>query len=399
MKQIRVSIDLTSWSNGFPPMPFVIYSNNLFKFKMEELMKSVVYSTKYPHLNKMLLNDYWALLRYFYCFSSDIDFKLSDIFKDVDAHQKTILSDDIGMGMAYCFMDATVGINGWVDTKFFLKYYPFLNPVNNGYRGNYKSPDFLVMDSNDEFYLIECKGTQNSITSQNKQIKDGKLQIQGIVDPESIIKEKLVMSSFIRYESSTKSSIFKIVDPEFNLDFSKVEKSKLKLFVMKYELFKELSFIYPDIFTEKRFNNYNIFKQYFQNNKHTDLNDIHNDIKIEFDGKILENIENFSNFTDLINHYKVNKNFCDKFSINYSSYEENKTDIKSQNKSLNKKKLIEYLMEDERLIKKIGEENINKIINNIVMNKNADLIYNKNIVSGTYGVKMKFNSPFLEAEK
>lgn len=72
--------------------------------------------------------------------------------------KKTILSDDLGMGFVYVFLNEIVEIKSWVDTNFILKYNQTVSPKSAARNGQYKSPDFLVLDSKSRFYLIECKG-------------------------------------------------------------------------------------------------------------------------------------------------------------------------------------------------------------------------------------------------
>ncbi|MGZ9848321.1 hypothetical protein [Macrococcus psychrotolerans] len=392
MKNINVSVDLNSWINRLPPFPILIYSNNKFHYEFDDLMRSIALATRYPHLSGMLLNDNWAHLRYANCFSESETLKLISKFREVDSHQKTILSDDVGMGMSYCFMDATVGVKAWVDTNFFIKYYSYIEPsVVNG-QGGYTSPDFLTIDDNDNFYLIECKGTQNTLSSRNTQIDKGIEQKNNINDPKSIISEKIVMSTFVRYENSRIDSELKIVDPEMNLNLKNVSKELLKKFMLRYELFKELNFIYPNIFSEERFFNYNSFKKYLSINpeKITSQEEEIYGIKLKLNDDLLRDIQKNNSFDELINNYTNKFQAARKFTFDSEKQKEiiNHTN-KNKDKELKSTDIGEKFPNLNELFK-LYNIDMNKFFDNINKDIKTDLITNQNHVKGFYGLEINF---------
>ena len=50
------------------------------------------------------LREFWAWVRYLHAISDDPDLRGKDLFADLDPHQKTILSDDFGMGVPICWL-------------------------------------------------------------------------------------------------------------------------------------------------------------------------------------------------------------------------------------------------------------------------------------------------------
>jgi len=65
-----------------------------------EFLLTVGYSTVPAHAARHSINALWAWVRYFGALSTKEDFELNFDFSELDPHQKTILSDDFGMGMS-----------------------------------------------------------------------------------------------------------------------------------------------------------------------------------------------------------------------------------------------------------------------------------------------------------
>src|SRR5690606_30926581 len=70
------------------------------------------------------LAEYWAQVRYLHA----VDFAqpwllLTNTYAELDAHQKTILSDDFGMGLSICWLEATLGLDlgQFCDGAYFIK--------------------------------------------------------------------------------------------------------------------------------------------------------------------------------------------------------------------------------------------------------------------------------------
>ena len=125
------------------------------------------------------LAETWALARYLGAISGVDDFSLARPWNDLDSHQKTILSDDWGVGMASLVATAVFQPpSGIANTGEWLKR---STGVATAYRaprkrGPAKSPDFVFQDAQGRFHLVEAKGTQGSLKALEGQLYDGRDQ-------------------------------------------------------------------------------------------------------------------------------------------------------------------------------------------------------------------------------
>ncbi len=53
--------------------------------------------------------------------TNDKDMRLTDSFYALDAHQKTILSDDFGMGVPMLWLMSSLSLNQIVDGNYFIQ--------------------------------------------------------------------------------------------------------------------------------------------------------------------------------------------------------------------------------------------------------------------------------------
>lgn len=240
-KDILIEIDDSTWSGSVPKN--LKGKSGPLSFDMLEVLIHIGLATRHPEQVGISVNDFWAFLRYLNCFSEGSDFRLNEKWQDVDPHQKTILSDDFGMGFASYYLTKQLNLISFVDTGYFLKHIPSLLINNRSKRGPSKTPDFILLDSSFEMHLLECKGTQSSIKNLNKQIDSGLPQKRNIRDPKGIINEKLVTGIFIPQYNSSTDAIFRVIDPEFTLDFNEVEKEELIIRALQGQFSKELQML------------------------------------------------------------------------------------------------------------------------------------------------------------
>lgn len=175
-----------------------------------------------PHLTEVSINAWWAWLRYASAFSSQGHFLLRQEYADLDPHQKTVLSDDFGMGVALVYLIQKLDLQSVFDGRYFVQY---LAPTVKAKvakiakNGQFKSPDFIGKDIHGKWHAIECKGTQTSVDARTDQIKNGSVQKANIVFPRAIRGEKLVSALLIGRESSGLASSLRIDDPEGDIVF------------------------------------------------------------------------------------------------------------------------------------------------------------------------------------
>lgn len=265
MLEIDIQIDHSSWRSGIIPRCLQRLGNTQ-SFDKTELLLHVADATKNPIYLGRSLNDYWAFLRYNICFEDSGNLRLVEAYEEVDPHQKTILSDDIGMGMASLIMERSFGIRALTPTSFFLKYFNSLTSIGSNRRGPNKSPDFIVLDDRFDIHIVECKGTQSGISTSDNQINDGRNQKVSLSDPHSIVSERLVIGTFIAKATGRNNSRVKIVDPEFKYDFSYLNKEQLKYQILLAQFIKELSFVLDgklqnEIFPQRKLEDYVYFQK------------------------------------------------------------------------------------------------------------------------------------------
>lgn len=171
------------------------------------------------------LAEFWAYARYIFAWQSDEALALTPEFAELDAHQKTILSDDIGMGLPLHWLSRRLGLIGVCDGRYFIERY--LATYGGTYtgraakRGPGKSPDFICASSNGKFHVIECKGTQTSLSYRDEQLglplkkgpRGGRAQKRTVLFPAHIAGERLACGTFISSDP-LEASHLKIIDPE-----------------------------------------------------------------------------------------------------------------------------------------------------------------------------------------
>jgi hypothetical protein len=90
--------------------------------------------------------------------------RLREEWGEIDPHQKTILSDDLGMGFTTYLFSLHLDFRSYADT---VRYVRVVNPagyelLSRSRNGQYKSPDFVALDGAGRVNVVECKGTQAS---------------------------------------------------------------------------------------------------------------------------------------------------------------------------------------------------------------------------------------------
>lgn len=339
MASINIEIDNNSWQHKAIPNEFVSLNSPL-NFDLADVLLHIGYVTKNPNDYGMTINDYWAFLRYNKCFYlNSSSLQLKEEWNDVDAHQKTILSDDFGMGFASYFLHETVGVKAIIDTRYFLKHMDSLSVVKSTKKGTDKTPDFIVLDNSFKLHVLECKGTQNSINSSEKQINTGSIQKTRIDDPNNIVDQSLVISTYIATYHSKDLSRIKIVDPEYNLDFSKVDLENIIERALIGQFAKEMHML---VFSE--------LANYIA----------------DFNGNT-KNVETFKQFIKLFKEDVLEKELESYFIKDYE---------------------IRFYIDGEYLIKKMkNSKNMSEFILDI--SKDSNMVINENIFKGLYHTMIK----------
>jgi hypothetical protein len=173
--------------------------------------------TRPPAVTGFSLADLWAFIRYAPAIADTAELRLRREWRDIDAHQKTILSDDLGMGVSASVLELELGFAEFADTVYALRhaYRQRLHLVHTPRRGPGKSPDFLVLDYAGRINFLECKGTQASQRALRSAVADGVQQKRnvGAVQGTTHIQHALSAGVFIPQFHHRSAPLFHVSDP------------------------------------------------------------------------------------------------------------------------------------------------------------------------------------------
>jgi hypothetical protein len=186
-KDVHIEIDAGSWTAAGKTVPSQLTGiSTPRKMSVGIALLHTALRTRPPQSTGMSLADYWAWLRYGPAISDSSDLRLRSEWSEIDPHQKTVLSDDLGMGFTTYLLARTLKFKSFADTLHFVNVtnpgnYKFLNVSKNG---KHKTPDFVAFDSagnTSNVNVVECKGTQSSRKALHKAIEDGVPQKRNLV--------------------------------------------------------------------------------------------------------------------------------------------------------------------------------------------------------------------------
>lgn len=160
---------------------------------------------------------FWAWVRYYLAPTLSPDLRITRDFADLDPHLKSILSDDFGVAIATKWLaDRFGGFKNIVHGREFLKQFPqHLRKKHKSKAkvGPNKCPDFVILDTTDKWYILECKGTQTH-SYQKDSLKTAVQQKHAIQLVGSIKGEQLAAALFIANEQSMSPTHLKVIDPD-----------------------------------------------------------------------------------------------------------------------------------------------------------------------------------------
>lgn len=165
------------------------------------------------------LSDCWAWLRYLPAIAPTQDLRLCDAWTTLDPHHKTVLSGDFGVGFTTWFLNQTLDFVKFSDTLWVVN---TLSPgafrlASSARRGPQKSPDYIAEDSNGNFSVLECKGSQSSRKALLASMERGvpqKANVRAI--STTLLQHSLVAGLFIPQFENTDTAAIVIGDPEWD---------------------------------------------------------------------------------------------------------------------------------------------------------------------------------------
>lgn len=225
-RNLEVRVDKTTWPavGQLPAFPATFHAGtSSYNLNIPAMLLMIGYLTTPTSTTGVSLSEFWAWVRYIGAISNEANMSLTHSFGDLDAHQKTILSDDFGMGVPVLWLCDKLALKSIVDGRYFMqKFAASVGALQQrtAKRGPNKTPDFVAQDVNGSWHVIECKGTQSGVEYCSQQLgKKGPPATGGVAQKCSILfpnghtGQRLACGLSIGIEGDTRS-VLRIVDPE-----------------------------------------------------------------------------------------------------------------------------------------------------------------------------------------
>jgi hypothetical protein len=153
----------------------------------------------------------WAYLRYLWAFdipspgSSNALLRLSSAARDIDFHQKGLLSDQIGVGMAALLLGSYLDAPLAADVSVAMDDPAW--PIDLQYDA---SPDYLFFNAmQTSLFIVECKGTQSSRSASLDQLRRGTEQVPSLTFNDGRMPPSLVIATCL----SRRGTRILLIDP------------------------------------------------------------------------------------------------------------------------------------------------------------------------------------------
>lgn len=176
-RNIIVHVDRTHFPNGRMPYGFSPLAATQTLNVHSALVHTALH-TRPPAVQGIHLADTWAWIRYREAFDRGPELRLRGEWDDIDPHQKTILSDELGVGVTTFLLASVLGYRDFVDTNYLIRVLMpnTLTLGRTSKRGPRKSPDYVGLDKMSRLVALECKGTQSSVTALESAMNHGVAQ-------------------------------------------------------------------------------------------------------------------------------------------------------------------------------------------------------------------------------
>lgn len=225
-RNLWIEFDRASWPNPGPPhypatFPAIDGSEAV---NIPEILLTIGVLTTPTFTSGVSLSEYWAWVRYLHAISSEDDLTLTRGFWDLDSHQKTILSDDFGMGVPVAWLASRLQLAEVCDGRYFIDRLAATTnaivPKRTAKRGPNKAPDFVFRDIHGVWHILECKGTQSGLPYRARQIGEpgppstgAHAQKRGILFPAGHAGQRLISALVLSPEDSGDRSTLRFIDP------------------------------------------------------------------------------------------------------------------------------------------------------------------------------------------
>lgn len=216
-RSIEISIDAASWRKKAVPAKIQSLQGSR-KIDVRNALSHTALWTRPPSFKGFALGDIWAWLRYLPAMGPGPELRLRREWSDIDSHQKSVLSDEVAVGVVTSVLANQLGCIDFVETKHALKTLGrkfSLKPSKKS--GPKKSPDYIARLPNRQFLVLECKGTQSSRQALNNALEKGKAQKKNLSSkPSTRVYASVVGGLFIPQFESNEGPLLTLVDPDWS---------------------------------------------------------------------------------------------------------------------------------------------------------------------------------------
>jgi hypothetical protein len=123
-RTLTVQVDAASWPQG-KQVPVALSSlSGTQQVDMLAVMREISLRTAPPNSKGFDLASNWAVWRYIPALAKGSHLLLRPEWNDIDSHQKTILSDDWGVGVGMHIVGSALGFIRATSTNYFLSQVP-----------------------------------------------------------------------------------------------------------------------------------------------------------------------------------------------------------------------------------------------------------------------------------
>ncbi|WP_147470123.1 hypothetical protein [Corallococcus sp. AB049A] len=217
-RHLLINVDVGSWGRKPIPPKIMALHNQRYSIDMREVLALVALLTAPPIALGFELDNSWACARYLPALDKGPFLRLRPEWTELDPHQKTVLSDDFGMGLTTLLLFEALDTIYFANTQYLVKTLntPAFSLKPSQKSGQRKSPDFVAVDTTGRAHIIECKGTQTPSTLY-KLLNNGIPQKQNMrVGPPYTLGQSIVAGVYIPQHGGGKP-LCRIIDPEIKL--------------------------------------------------------------------------------------------------------------------------------------------------------------------------------------
>ena len=246
-RRLTVSISRSTWPSGSSqPQRFKPYLGTR-RIDVDQALLCMALVNCPPALQGFDLGDTWAWLRYRPALADLSALRLRQEWTDIDPHQKTVLSDEMGVGFVSHFLASRLDFRYFGNTAYVAN---VLMPNvfwfrRRARRGPAKMPDFVAIGGDGRANAVECKGSQTSFQVLRAAMEKGRLQKSNLGIPAAIRGAQIVGGLFLPQWEDKDTARLHFIDPPLKMTgmLADVEPHLFTMAVAQIFLAKHLSLL------------------------------------------------------------------------------------------------------------------------------------------------------------